>query len=107
VPDVTSSVGSDVTVLDSTTDRVTPVYGPSESCDNKAAIANRKFTCRYAWNPKVDSGVDHSQFTGETLEMRRHRRQFFDEQTTIVLPSNSELLRYLNVPMMKQCPCHR
>jgi len=43
-------------LLDSKISRVTPIDRPLEPFDNKAVRANRKFTCRSAWNPKLYDG---------------------------------------------------
>ena len=48
---VTSHAERDVTVLDSKIGSVTPVYRSSSLFDNKAVVANRKFSCRDTLNP--------------------------------------------------------
>jgi hypothetical protein len=45
-------------VLDSKTGRITPLDIPLQPFDNRAVMANRKFTCRYAWSPNLDSSSD-------------------------------------------------
>jgi hypothetical protein len=50
--DVTVPAERPVTVLHSKTGRVTPIDRLLEPLDNKAVMANRKFPCRYAWNPR-------------------------------------------------------
>jgi hypothetical protein len=67
---LTSHADGHVTLLDHKTSRVIPIYRPLYPFDNKAVVANRKFTCRYAWNPVLLIQVGDTIRSGQSYYLR-------------------------------------